>query len=293
MRVRRFFRAAAVGTSLLVAVAACGSSSNKGTAIPAPKSSGGGMSAQDMKCMDKHYAGTNPKRCPNAAPEAKPYTLAKPLTYAADGIVDPASVDLSGVAGVGRAQQKEAENLLVSTIKTLPQWNDIEKAKADGFQSIGDGPTGEEHLLHWDWINDNTMFDPTHPESLVYKVDPITKAKTLEAAMYILPEKYTLDNPPSIDSPLVQFHFHNNLCFTAATPTEGPQVRGLTDASGNCGKSPFDGQQLTKFNPNIQVHVWIRKNDCGPFAALLGVGAGQIKGGTERSCIMDHTKVGL
>ena len=251
------------------------------------------MSAQEMKCMDKHYAGKNPKLCPSAAPEVKPYTLAKPLVYTADGIVDPASVDLSGVAGVGPAQQKEAENLLVSSIKTLPRWNDIEKAKADGFQSIGDGLTGEEHLLHWDWINDNTIFDPTHPESLVYGVDRVTHAKTLEAAMYILPAKYTLESPPPIDSPLVQFHYHDNLCFSQATPTEGPQVRGLTDASGNCGKSPFTGQQLTKFNPNIQVHVWIRKNDCGPFAALLGVGAGQIKGGAERSCVHEHTRLGL
>ena len=292
MRVSRLFGAAVVGTAMLVTVAACGSSSNKGTAAPAAKSSGHGMSAQEMKCMDKRFAGSNPKLCPDAAPEAKPYTLAKPLAFTADGIVDPNSVDLSGVAGVGPAQQKEAENLLVSSIKTLPQWNDIEKAKADGFQSIGDGPTGEEHLLHWDWINDDTIFDPTHPESLVYGVDRATGTKTLEAAMYILPEKYTLDSPPSIDSPLVQFHYHDNLCFTAASATEGPQVRGLTDASGNCGKS-FGGQQLTKFNPNIQVHVWIRKNDCGPFAALLGVGAGQIKGGAERSCVHEHDRLGL
>ena len=277
----------------MVSVAACGSSSSDTAKSSPAKSSGHGMSAQEMKCMDKHYSADHAKMCPDAAPEAKPYTLAKPLTYQADGLVDPNSVDLSGVAGVGPAQQAEAEKLLVSTIKTLPKWNDIEKAKAGGFQSIGDGPTGEEHLLHWDWINDDTMFDPNQPESLVYKVDRVTKAKTLEAAMYILPEKYTLENPPSIDSPLVQFHYHDNLCFTAATATEGPQVRGLVDASGNCGKSPFGGQQLTKFNPNIQVHVWIRKNECGPFAALLGVGAGQIKGGAERSCIMDHTQLGL
>ena len=271
---------------MLVTVAACGSSSNKGTAAPV-KSSGHGMSAQEMKCMDKQFAGNNPKLCPEAAPEAKPYTLAKPLAFTADGIADPNSVDLSGVAGVGPAQQKQAEELLVSTIKTLPQWNDIEKAKADGFQSIGDGPTGEEHLLHWDWINDDTVFDPQHPESLVYRVDRATGTKTLEAAMYILPAKYTLDNPHPIDSPLVQFHYHDNLCFTAASATEGPQVRGLTNAQGEC-TAP-----LTKFNPNIQVHVWIRKNDCGPFASLIGVGAGQIKSGAQRSCVMDHTKVGL
>ena len=289
MRVSRLFGAAVVGTAMLVTVAACGSSSNKGTAAPAApaKSSGHGMSAQEMKCMDKHYAEDNPGKCEGASSSAEPYRLARPLKVGADGVIDPASVDLSGVQGVSAEKQKEATALLVNTVKVLPQWSDIEKAKADGFQSIGDGATGEEHLLHWDWINDDTVFDPQYPESLVYGVDRATGTKTLEAAMYILPEKYTLDNPHPIDSPLVQFHYHDNLCFTAATATEGPQVRGLTNAQGEC-TAP-----LTKFNPNIQVHVWIRPNDCGPFAALLGVGAGQIKSGAQRSCVMDHTKVGL
>ena len=94
--------------------------------------------------------------------------------------------------------------------------------------------------------------------------------------MYILPDKYTLDNTPKkYTSNLVQYHEHDNLCFNAATATSGPQVRGLTRPDGTCGT--MFGQQLTKFNPNIQVHVWIRANDCGPFASLLGVGAGQIK----------------
>ena len=241
--------------------------------------------------MDQHYASDHPDKCGGASGSGPAYTLAKPLTVLPDGLVDANSVDLSGVKGVSATQQKEAENLLVSTIKTLPKWNDPAKAAADGFQSIGDGLTGEEHMLHWDWINDNTVFDPNHPESLVYKVDRATGAKTLEAAMYILPEKYTLESPPPIASPLVQFHYHDNLCFTAATATQGPQVRGLTKADGTCGT--LFGQQLTKFNPNIQVHVWIRPNDCGPFAALLGVGAGQIKSGAERSCVHDHTRLGL
>ena len=74
MRVSRLFGAAAVGTALLVSVAACGSSSsNKGTASQA-KSSGGGMSATEMKCMDKHYAGQHAKLCPSAAPEASGMT---------------------------------------------------------------------------------------------------------------------------------------------------------------------------------------------------------------------------
>jgi hypothetical protein len=34
------------------------------------------------------------------------------------------------------------------------------------------------------------------------------------------------------------------------------------------------------------IHVWIVPHECGPFAALEGVGAGQIKPGEERLC--DH-----
>jgi hypothetical protein len=34
------------------------------------------------------------------------------------------------------------------------------------------------------------------------------------------------------------------------------------------------------------IHVWIVPNVCGPFAALEGVGAGQIKPGQQRLC--DH-----
>jgi hypothetical protein len=287
VRFSRVFSTTTVGLAVVLGLAACGSSGG-GTAKtqPSPTTSNHGMSTQEMLCMDQHYAGHNPQKCGGAANGAA-YTLTHPLKVDANGLVDPASINLSGVKGVTPTQQQEATDLLANTIKDLPQWSDIEKAKADGFQSIGDGLTGEEHLLHWDWIDDNTVFDPNHPESLVYKVDRATGTRTLEAAMYILPKQYTLENPHPISSPLVQFHYHDNLCFTAATPMAGPQVRGLTDAQGNCPAG------LTKFNPNIQVHVWIRPNDCGPFAALLGVGAGQIAPGATRSCVHDHTKLTL
>jgi hypothetical protein len=34
------------------------------------------------------------------------------------------------------------------------------------------------------------------------------------------------------------------------------------------------------------IHVWIVGNECGPFASLEGVGAGQLNEGEERLC--DH-----
>jgi hypothetical protein len=246
------------------------------------------MSPQEMKCMAKKYKKEHPKLCGTKssghAHAAKPVAIKHALKYRSDGIIDHRKVNLSGIPGVSRKDEKAAEKLLKATIKTLPRWSDPAVAAADGFKSIGDGLTGEEHMLHWDWIDDDVIFDPERPESLVYKVDRATGTKTLEAAMYILPKEYNLDNTPAIDSKLVQFHQHDNLCFTTG---DAPRVAGLTQADGSC-RAP-----LTKFNPNIQVHVWIRQNDCGPFASLLGVGAGQIKAGAKRSCVHSANRLGL
>jgi hypothetical protein len=38
------------------------------------------------------------------------------------------------------------------------------------------------------------------------------------------------------------------------------------------------------------IHVWIRKHECGPFAALEGIGGGQIKDGETKLC--DHAHGG-
>ncbi len=287
MRSSRAF--AGVVVALAVVAAACGSSSGKAADQPAAKtkakaSHSHGSGEHDMKCMDTAFAAKNAEKC---GVEPAPFTLATPLTYTADGLIDINNVDLSGVQGVTPKQTQDATELLKATVKTLPRWSDPAVAAADGFQSIGDGLTGEEHMLHWDWIDDDVIFDPNKPESLVYKVDRATGTKTLEAAMYILPKQYTLENPHPLESPLVQFHHHDNLCFTPPAGDKGPQVRGLTDAQGNCAAP------LTKFNPNIQVHVWIRANECGPFASLLGVGAGQIATDSERSCVKDHNQLGL
>ena len=269
--------ALAAATVLLAACSGGGDSS----AAPTATTNDHGMTAQEMRCMSTHYAGHHPDLCPD---QNDGYLLKHPLKVTADGLIDPASIDLSGIKGVSAHQQAESTALLQNTIAVLPKWSDYRQAEADGFHSIGDSLTGEEHYIHWDWINDSTSLDPNRPESLVYKVDRATGTKTLEAAMFLMPQEYTLENQPSIASPLVQFHEHDNLCFT---PGENPRVAGLTNFEGGCNAP------LQKFNPNIMVHVWIRPNVCGPFAALLGVGAGQIAEGEERSCVHDHNRVGL
>jgi hypothetical protein len=97
--------------------------------------------------------------------------------------------------------------------------------------------------------------------------------------MFLLPKYFNFNNLPDVGGRLVQFHVHDNLCFTDTMPA--PQVAGIT----------FDGKcrpPLVKFHDNVMMHVWIRPNPCGPFAALEGVGAGQVKPGQTRACDEMH-----
>jgi hypothetical protein len=190
---------------------------------------------------------------------------------------DPSKpIDLGGVEGVTAEQQAAAENLIAITLWRLPQWSDPTVAEAAGFHSIGDGFTGYEHFIQWDWINDGHVLDPDHPESLVYRVDA-NGTRTLEAAMYMLPQGETLETVPELGGKLTQWHIHDDLCFSQG---EAPKVRGVTGVGQGCPAG------LTKLDPVPMIHVWIVPHRCGPFAALEGVGGGQIQEGEERLC--DH-----
>jgi hypothetical protein len=186
-------------------------------------------------------------------------------------------IDLGGVPGVTPEQQARAENLVAITLVRLPQWSDPAVAEAAGFHSIGDGLTGFEHYIQWDWINDDDFLNPDRPESLVYHPNG-DGTKTLLSAMYMLPDTVTLEQVPDLGGALTQWHIHDNLCFTTDTPA--PKVAGVTDANGGCPAN------LRKFIPSPMIHVWITPHECGPFAALEGVGAGQVATGQERLC--DH-----
>lgn len=193
-------------------------------------------------------------------------------------------IDLSGVDGVTPEQQAAAENLVAVTVVRLPQWADYHTAEKAGFHSIGDAATGYEHYINWDWIDDDVTLDPDHPESLVYQPQP-DGTKKLVSAMYMLPDTMSLDDVPDIGGALMQWHIHDNLCFT--DDPVAPKVAGLTDGNGNC-RAP-----LVKFRPSPMIHVWIVPHQCGPFAALEGVGAGQIKPGEERLCDHVHGSSGF
>ncbi len=188
-------------------------------------------------------------------------------------------IDLSGTPGVTPEQQAAAENLIAVTVVRLPQWSDYKVAEAAGFNSIGDGITGFEHFVNWDWINDDIVLNPDFPESLVYAPQP-DGSKKLLSAMFMLPDSVALEDVPNIGGALMQWHIHDNLCFTK--DPKAARVGSVTSSGGTCPPG------LVKFLPSAMIHIWITPHPCGPFAALEGVGAGQIVAGEERLCDTAH-----
>jgi hypothetical protein len=214
-----------------------------------------------------HGAGTSDHADHAAAEEPKPYDATLP-------------VDLGGTPGVTPEQQAEAENLVTISLEKLPQFSDIPTIEAMGYRSIGDAGTGNEHFMKWDLINDGRVLDPDYPESLVFDVNRETGEKTLAAAMYMSNLGDTLETVPALGGELVQWHIHDNLCFMGET--NAWRVGDVAPQGEECRPGTF---RLGN-NHVPMVHVWIRPHPCGPFAALEGIGGGQIAAGEERLC--DH-----
>jgi Transposase len=175
----------------------------------------------------------------HAASEGRPFDPTMPI-------------DLGGMPGVTPQQQAEAENLLAVTLLRLPQLADPALAEARGYHSIGDGVTGLEHFVNRD----------------LERV----------AAMYMLERGSTIDDVPDFGGDLIQWHVHDNLCFTP--DPAAPRVSSVTPAGQPCPGDTVRGSQVP------MLHVWISPHRCGPFAALEGVAGGQVVGAGARLC--DH-----
>ena len=187
-------------------------------------------------------------------------------------------IDLSGTPGVTPQQQAFAENLLANTLVNLPQWSDPAVAEEAGFRSIGDGATGHEHFIQWDWINDDGFLDPDQPESLVYAPQPDGRRQLVGRDVHgarVLGAR----GRPGLGRTADAVAHPRQLVLRRQRP-EHPRVGGLTDGQGGC-TAP-----LVKSPQAPMIHVWITPHACGPFAALEGIGGGQIAEGEERLC--DH-----
>ncbi len=188
---------------------------------------------------------------------------------------------LAGFPGISADQQARAEDLIYRTRTILPKFSTPAIAMEYGFSSIQDAGTGVEHYINWSWINDEHELNPNYPESLVFAVESGGK-RTLVSAMYMVGDEYTLETVPDVGGALTQWHIHNNLCFSEDPSVSGStRVVGVTSENGPCSFG-------IKLRANPMLHVWLTPQVCGPFAALEGVGAGQITPGEERLCDEAH-----
>ena len=214
---------------------------------------------------------------PTVAPTVAPTTTAPSFND-----TGASRIFLGGFPGVSADQQARAEELIYQTRTILPKFSTPEIAMKYGFTSIGDASTGVEHFMNWSWINDEYELDPNYPESLVFAVGP-GGTRTLASAMYMVGDEYTLETVPDVGGSLTQWHIHNNLCFSQDPTISGiTRVVGVTSEDGPCSFG-------IKLRANPMLHVWLTPQACGPFAALEGIGAGQIKVGEERLCDELHS----
>jgi hypothetical protein len=212
---------------------------------------------------------------PSTAPASTTTTATRPK----DSGSQPAQ--LQATPGVTNAQLARADHLLNTTISGLPKWNTPAKAEAAGYRSIGDSVTGDEHYVNWSYVDDGHILDPKRPESLVYEYR--NGKQQVVAAMYMLPWGSTFADVPDVGGGLTQWHVHDDLCLT-----DDPQqkfVVGFASLGRPCGPG------TTKAGNTPMLHVWIVPNPCGPFAALEGVGAGQIAPGQTRLCDTTNASV--
>jgi hypothetical protein len=221
----------------------------------------------DMAAGDDHHAaaaatGDDAAHAASSVP-AKPFVPGEPI-------------DLGGVEGVTPAQQAEAELVLSNALYYLPHWTDYKVAEAEGWSSIGDGVTGHEHFVNSATFNDGKILDATAPESLVYENK--NGERRLVAAMFMLPPGSTMADVPDTGGALMQWHIHDNLCFS---PDTG-RVAGLRAPGAPCTNGLVVGGE------NPMIHVWIESHPCGPFAALEGIAGGTIAAGETRLCDAAH-----
>jgi hypothetical protein len=245
-----------------------------------PTTTGGGLVVVATVPAGGHAPVTIPSATVDTSPHHNgPTTTVKPY--------DPNDgIDLSGTPGVTPLQQHLAEQLIRDTIADIAKYKDQSVAFKDGFRTIGDGFTGDEHWVNWAYgeAPDTHILDPLYPESLVYntRVSP----PQLEAAMYsIAPSKKFSDIPAWAQNPLMQWHIHNNLCFEH---TSDP-LQLVVSAIISPGQACPAGMLQEGLEPMI--HVWIVANPCGPFAALSGPAAGQTSDGSPANCDTAHAGV--
>ncbi|MGH8926903.1 MAG: hypothetical protein ACRDWH_01010 [Acidimicrobiia bacterium] len=157
--------------------------------------------------------------------------------------VTPGMVMNVGAGRVASAAGRTAvERLWRDTTDFVSRYADISAAAADGYR-VEDVFGIDFHAPNPIYQRDGTVLDPTRPENLVYGMGP--DGPVLLGVMF---ETEGLDHdPPATGGALLQWHRHEQICFSLAPPG----IAGLVDPFGSC---PIGS--LTLSTTNSMMHVW-------------------------------------
>ena len=142
------------------------------------------------------------------------------------------------------AERAAATELVLATRSALARYADPQVAAADGYNVAGMHGL-DFHATNPAYEHDGRIFDPAHPETLVYAVAPGGRPVLL-GAMFQMP---SIGEPgPTIGGPLTVWHAHEQVCVTL-TP---PGLAGLLSPMGMCPIGSFDLPLTAQM-----IHVWI------------------------------------
>lgn len=182
-----------------------------------------------------------------------------PVVFAA-AMVAPgvASAQESGEDGIlppGPWTEEETATLLDLVDRTeaeLPAFADYDAMVAQGYVDFGVTSGGYAHLINQAMIDDEFVLDPSHPESLVYRVnwDEETGelSHELASAMFFLPSHIGLEDIPADLAWYPGWHIHPDICVTPEWTFAGLSSGGSCPA----GSRTFDKPPM--------MHVWITDN---------------------------------
>jgi hypothetical protein len=153
-------------------------------------------------------------------------------------------------------EQKKAADDLVRRCQESAEshgWYDFAKATADGFRlKISD----KTHYNNIDFLFDDRVLDPDHPEYLMFYDTP--KGKVLAGFMFV-PRSNT-EEGPQIGGNLTRWHYHT-------WPRPICLVKGILDTGPVVDDKCATGSPSTR-SPEM-LHVWLLDHPQGRFATAM------------------------
>ena len=135
-----------------------------------------------------------------------------------------------------------ARDLHAQTVRALAPYEDVAHAAAKGYD-VADMRGIDHHADNPSKLGDEHIFDPEHPETLVYAVAP-SGEPVLLGAMFQMDDVGELG--PAVGGPLTVWHGHDHVCFGV------PGIlAGLTSPMGTC---PLGSVTIPVTNEML--HVW-------------------------------------